>query len=99
MNMSIFDSYLVNETTNFKGFEIKQYMFPNKYGASVILRSEDYFEVAVITLGEDNELVVVTDTPITSDIMLFWSEQEVVEAILQVQKLPKRNLNTSLQHC
>ena len=72
------------------GCEI-QFTFPNGYVASVLRHSKSYggfeglWEIAVMYNNE-----IVYDTPITSDV-LGWQTNENVEKVLnQIRKLPER---------
>jgi hypothetical protein len=65
--------------------------FDNGYGASVVSHSFSYggalglYEIAVLR-GDD----LVYDTPITSDVVGFLSEDDVTEVLKQIQQLPSK---------
>ena len=64
--------------------------FPNGYGVSVITGFGSYtsaegpYEVAILKDG-----VLCYDTPITSDVLGYQSEEDVGSLLLQVEALPK----------
>jgi hypothetical protein len=65
--------------------------FDNGYGASVVSHTFSYggaqglYEIAVLR-GDD----LVYDTPITSDVVGFLSEDDVTEVLKQIQQLPSK---------
>ena len=68
--------------------------FPNGYGVSVIRGpltyggSEGLWEMAVLK-GTEEDYELCYDTPITNDVLGHKSQEEITEAMRQVQELPK----------
>jgi hypothetical protein len=64
-------------------------MFDNGYGVSVVKTPHSYggsrgmYELAV--LGPDGDLTY--DTPVTNDVLGYLSENEVTNAMIEVQKI------------
>ena len=74
------------------GGDCVRLMFPNGYGASIVRFNGSYgyekglWEVAVMT-----DRGPCYDTPITSDVIGYQSEAEVVELCKQIHALPATN--------
>lgn len=72
------------------GIQIR-YEFPNGYGASVIRTCFSYggliglFELAVMSDGELNY-----NTPITSDVIGYLSDEQVNDLLSDIENLPAR---------
>ena len=87
-NDLIFETYDGGTLPKGKGSRIH---FDNGYGASVVSHSFSYggalglYEIAVLR-GDD----IVYDTPITSDVVGFLSEDDVTEVLKQIQQLPSK---------
>lgn len=69
--------------------------YNNGYGASIVCHdgsyggSEGLWELAVIHWdGEENEIVY--DTPITDDVLGYLNEDEVLDILREIQKLPRK---------
>lgn len=66
-----------------------EFMFPNRYGASVIKHSgsyghqDDLFELAVLKDGEG----LCYDTPITDDVIGRLDNQEVLDLLKKISEL------------
>jgi len=80
------------------GVQAKMF-FPNGYGVSVVrfkvlgtyasyTNNEDEWEMAILK-GNDSKFEICYDTPITSDVLGYLSDDEVSEIMKRVQKLPK----------
>lgn len=72
----------------FDGYQ-KRYTFKNGYSASVVSHkysyggSEGLWEVAVLNANGD----ICYDTPITSDVIGYLTEDEVEEVLRKIEKL------------
>ncbi len=72
-----------------RGLNAARVMFDNGYGASVVIGPYTYggedglYELAV--LGKDKKLTY--DTPVTSDVEGYLSEDDVTKLLEQIQKL------------
>lgn len=78
------DAYIDAVTGN----EVYTFTFPNKYGASVVRGERTYggvqgfFELAVLHNGK-----ITTDTPITTDVLGWLSDDEVLELLQRIESL------------
>lgn len=78
------DAYIDAVTGN----EVYTFTFSNKYGASVVRGKRTYggaqgfFELAVLHNGE-----ITTDTPITTDVLGWLSDDEVLELLQRIEAL------------
>ena len=92
-----FKEYLVAENHNHPRWGKEdnfQYIFkfPNKYGASIIKHrgsygyEEDLFELAVLS-WEDGKYELTYKTPITSDVLGYLSNEEVLETLEKIKNL------------
>jgi hypothetical protein len=72
-----------------------QYIFKadNGYGASIIQHDFSYgnkaglWELTVIKYDEDGEWDICYDTPITSDVLGWLNENEVMDYLTQIEQL------------
>lgn len=73
----------------------KLYRFANGYGASVVKGEYTYggdeglWELAVLTFKtEDNNSRIAYDTPITSDVEGYLTDEKVEELLTEIENLP-----------
>jgi hypothetical protein len=66
--------------------------YPNGYGASIVKHhfsyggDAGYWELAVAK-GNEEEWAICYDTPITSDVLGWLSDEKVDETLLEIEKL------------
>lgn len=85
--MSMYESLVRVESRTLNGGMQVVYTFDNGYQASVIDHSSSYgLEMAVMYDGE-----IVYDTPITSDVVSYLSEEDLGAVLRAVSELPPRS--------
>lgn len=72
----------------------KIYRFPNGYGASVIMNTiskgfeDGLWELAVVYF-KNNQMYLTYNTPITSDVIGYLTDQDVESLLIQIENLEK----------
>jgi hypothetical protein len=86
------NDYLVKSHEHMGGLR-GVYRFPNNYGASVVAgglitshRGEYYIEVAVLYF-EGDDFTLTYDTPLTDDIIILKSEEELIKILEEIKAL------------
>ncbi|MGC8362932.1 hypothetical protein ACSHUI_00460 [Bacillus subtilis] len=94
------NDYLVKSHEHIGGLR-GVYRFPNNYGASVVAgglvtayRGNYYLELAVLRFHseDDEDFSLDYDTPITDDIMIFDSEEELIRTLEAIKELHDNEL-------
>lgn len=64
------------------------FRFDNSYGASVVNHKYSYGnELAVITFDNNNEWELCYDTYITSDVLGFLTNNEIIDTLIKIKNL------------
>lgn len=73
-------------------------LFPNGYGADIVCHrrsiggGDGLWEVAVVTpKGYSGGFEIVYDTPVTNDVIGYLDEDEVIDILEDIKKLPPRS--------
>lgn len=90
--------YLIAERPHPAGGQQGSIRFPNGYGASIVRTPSSYggdeglWELAVVIFtGESPWSFQLThETPITSDVLGWLTEEEVIETLRRIDALPSR---------
>lgn len=90
--MKKYKEFLKYEESLFGGPH-KVFKFPNNYGASVIQNDYSYggkkglWEIAVMHFVDADEWGIDYSTPITSDVLGYFTDEEVCEALEKIKNL------------
>lgn len=87
--------YRLIEFSKFGKVYDHKFHFENGYGASVIKHfgsygyNEDLFELAVLKKGNSGVFDLCYDTPITSDVLGYLTNEEVLELLEKIKNLER----------
>ena len=83
------------------------FRFPNNYGASIVCHDYSYggdiglYELAVIVFDEDrpdnSSWDIVYDTPITSNVLTYLTQEDCVDALMKIEALPGQSEESKIK--